>query len=264
MSTIGAGIVHGPSYINIYNNPVVYFQLKKRSLSRAVRVRRVKRGLVAGGGSQAPGAQSTTIGSKQIPALQLDSAGGPLSPNGLGAPTDEAATLERSPQVVNRVMLATEQDSTLEMAAARPSSPPEASDPAGTDVRSKLGKSGSNAQFFATADGKRDFADGRSSNQATWPLGVSSIQQARRLKHEKELQTRQLYNRISILQAEEERAVKKIEETRIKAQQMLEYKLQQEQMVRERQEQKAVALNRARDLVQEKRAEATIAAAKVE
>ena len=35
-------------------------------------------------------------------------------------------------------------------------------------------------------------------------------------------------------------------------------------MARERHEQKAVALNRARDLVQEKRAEATIAAAKAE
>jgi hypothetical protein len=56
-------------------------------------------------------------------------------------------------------------------------------------------------------------------------LGVSTITQARRLKHEKELQTRQLYNRISILQAEEEKAVKKIQETRMKAQQMLEYKI---------------------------------------
>lgn len=48
-------------------------------------------------------------------------------------------------------------------------------------------------------------------------MGVSTITQARRLKHEKELQTRQLYNRISILQAEEEKAVKKIQETRAKA-----------------------------------------------
>lgn len=80
-------------------------------------------------------------------------------------------------------------------------------------------------------------------------MGFGSIQQARRLKQEKELQTKQLYNRISILQAEEEKAVKKIEETRIKAQQMLEYKLQQEQMARERQEQKMIALSRARDLV---------------
>jgi hypothetical protein len=45
---------------------------------------------------------------------------------------------------------------------------------------------------------------------------------------------------------------------------MLEYKLQQEQMARERQEQKVIALNRARDLVQEKRAEAAVGAAKAE
>ena len=41
-------------------------------------------------------------------------------------------------------------------------------------------------------------------------LGVATLAQARRLKQEKELQTRQLYNRISLLQAEEEKAVKKI------------------------------------------------------
>lgn len=48
LSTIGAGIVHGPSYINIYHNPVVNFQGKKRSFSRANRVRKVRKGLVAG------------------------------------------------------------------------------------------------------------------------------------------------------------------------------------------------------------------------
>lgn len=57
-------------------------------------------------------------------------------------------------------------------------------------------------------------------------MGISSITQARRLKQEKELQTRQLYNRICILQAEEEKAVRRIADTRQKAQQMLEYKLQ--------------------------------------
>ena len=45
---------------------------------------------------------------------------------------------------------------------------------------------------------------------------------------------------------------------------MLEYKLQQEQMARERQEQKVIALSRARGLVQEKRAEAAVGAAKAE
>lgn len=74
LSTIGAGIVHGPSYVSIYNNPVLCFSLKKRSLSRAVRVRRVKRGLVAGGNHGAP--QWVTAGVKPIPALQLDPATG--------------------------------------------------------------------------------------------------------------------------------------------------------------------------------------------
>ena len=87
-------------------------------------------------------------------------------------------------------------------------------------------------------------------------LGVSTIAQARKLKQEKELHTRQLYNRISLLQAEEEKAVKKIQETRARAQQMLEYKIQQEQIQKERQEQKIIALNKARDLVDEMRAEA--------
>lgn len=45
---------------------------------------------------------------------------------------------------------------------------------------------------------------------------------------------------------------------------MLEYKLQQEQVMKERQEQKMLALNRARDLVQEKRAEALSGASKTE
>jgi len=46
--TIGAGIIHGPSYINVYHNPVVNFSSKKRSLSRATKARKVKRGHVAG------------------------------------------------------------------------------------------------------------------------------------------------------------------------------------------------------------------------
>lgn len=93
---------------------------------------------------------------------------------------------------------------------------------------------------------------------------MNTITQARRLKHQKELETRQLYNRICILQAEEERAVKKIQETRQKAQQMLEYKISQEQVAKERQERKLQALTKARDLVQEKRAEALSGQAKLE
>ena len=63
---------------------------------------------------------------------------------------------------------------------------------------------------------------------------VSTIKGARRLKYEKEAQARQRCQRISIMQAEEEKAVKKIHETRTKAMQMLEFKLQNEQMAKER------------------------------
>jgi hypothetical protein len=41
--------VHGPQYINVYHNPVVNFQAKKRSLSRATRARKAKKGQVVYG-----------------------------------------------------------------------------------------------------------------------------------------------------------------------------------------------------------------------
>ena len=41
-STIGAGIIHGPNFLNIYNNPVVNFS-KKRSTSRNGIMRKNKR-----------------------------------------------------------------------------------------------------------------------------------------------------------------------------------------------------------------------------
>lgn len=45
---------------------------------------------------------------------------------------------------------------------------------------------------------------------------------------------RKLHNRIALLQNEEEKALKRIEETRSKAQQMLELKIIQEENARER------------------------------
>ena len=50
--------------------------------------------------------------------------------------------------------------------------------------------------------------------------------QARKLREIKEMDVKKLHNRIALLQAEEERALKRIEETRIKANLMLENKLQ--------------------------------------
>lgn len=53
-----------------------------------------------------------------------------------------------------------------------------------------------------------------------------------------------------MLQAEEEKALKRIDETRSKAQQMIENKKQQEQLEKDRQDQKELALKKAKDMVQ--------------
>lgn len=52
-------------------------------------------------------------------------------------------------------------------------------------------------------------------------LGCGSISQARKIRGAKEKDVKQLHNRIAILQAEEERALKRIEETKKRAQRML-------------------------------------------
>ena len=52
----------------------------------------------------------------------------------------------------------------------------------------------------------------------------------------KEAEVRKLHNRIAQLQHEEERALKRIEETRDKANVMLENKIHKEQLARERYE----------------------------
>ena len=64
---------------------------------------------------------------------------------------------------------------------------------------------------------------------------------------------RKLHNRIALLQSEEEKALKRIEETRAKAQQMLELKIIQEENARERMTNKAKALEKAREIVSSKK-----------
>lgn len=48
-------------------------------------------------------------------------------------------------------------------------------------------------------------------------LGIQTITQARKLREQKEIDLKQLHTRIAQLQAEEERALKMIEDTRTKA-----------------------------------------------
>lgn len=86
-------------------------------------------------------------------------------------------------------------------------------------------------------------------------MSVSSVVQARKIRELKEQDVKKLHNRIALLQAEEERALKKIEETKVKAHSMLENKLQQEQYARDRYEKKETDLAKARGLVIEKRGE---------
>ena len=86
-------------------------------------------------------------------------------------------------------------------------------------------------------------------------MSVNSVAHARKMRELKEMDVRKLHNRIALLQAEEEKALKKIEETKLKAHMMLENKLQQEQHARERMEKKEHDLAKARGLVIEKREE---------
>lgn len=48
LASIGGVSFQSPSFINIYHNPVVNFEPKKRSMSRAVRARKMRKGQVAG------------------------------------------------------------------------------------------------------------------------------------------------------------------------------------------------------------------------
>ena len=56
-------------------------------------------------------------------------------------------------------------------------------------------------------------------------MSVNSVAHARKMRELKEMDVRKLHNRIALLQAEEEKALKKIEETKLKAHMMLENKL---------------------------------------
>ena len=67
-------------------------------------------------------------------------------------------------------------------------------------------------------------------------LGTSNVVQARKLREQKENDVKKLHIRIAMLQAEEEKALKRIDETRQKAQNMIEFKIQQEKFAKERTE----------------------------
>ena len=45
-------------------------------------------------------------------------------------------------------------------------------------------------------------------------IALSNVGQARQIRQHKELEVRRMHNRIAMLQAEEEKALKRIEETR--------------------------------------------------
>ena len=49
-------------------------------------------------------------------------------------------------------------------------------------------------------------------------LGLTSVTEAKRLREQKEQDVKKLHTRIAMLQAEEEKAMKRINETRSKAQ----------------------------------------------
>ena len=82
---------------------------------------------------------------------------------------------------------------------------------------------------------------------------IASVVEARKLRESRENDVRKLHNRIAMLQSEEEKALKRIEETRAKAQQMLELKIIQEENARERMQNKHKALEKARSIVLEKK-----------
>ena len=62
---------------------------------------------------------------------------------------------------------------------------------------------------------------------------LTSVVDARKMRNHRENEVRKLHNRIQMLQLEEDRALRRIDETRKKAQQMLDYKIQQEENAKE-------------------------------
>lgn len=113
-----------------------------------------------------------------------------------------------------------------------------------------------NYQAPFVQDSQEGSAAMNSSRHQNSVMGMQSVTMAKKLREQKEGDVKKLHNRIALLQAEEEKALKRIEETRYKAQQMLENKMQQEQYLRERAEYKEKALQEARDFVASKREEA--------
>jgi len=88
---------------------------------------------------------------------------------------------------------------------------------------------------------------------------VTTVVDARKMRMYKENEVRKLHNRISLLQIEEEKALKRIEETRAKAQQMLECKIEQEENAKQLHEKKTREMIKLRNLVQNTRdAEANV------
>ena len=80
---------------------------------------------------------------------------------------------------------------------------------------------GSANQHFQSA-----LASNRNFNQSVNTVqSITSVIEARKIRESRENDVRKLHNRIAMLQSEEEKALKRIEETRAKAQQMLELKI---------------------------------------
>lgn len=65
----------------------------------------------------------------------------------------------------------------------------------------------------------------QSINTVNTMQSINTVIEARKLRESRENDVRKLHNRIAMLQSEEEKALKRIEETRAKAQQMLELKI---------------------------------------
>jgi hypothetical protein len=80
---------------------------------------------------------------------------------------------------------------------------------------------------------------------------LSTLVDARKMRAHKEVEVRKLHNRIQVLQLEEDRALRRIEETRTKAQQMIDYRLQQEENIKSLQTKREREMIKLQSLAQE-------------
>jgi hypothetical protein len=78
-------------------------------------------------------------------------------------------------------------------------------------------------------------------------LSLNSVLHAKKLREAKEMEVKRLHMRIASLMEEEERAFKRIQQTKQKAQQILDFKIEQNQLNRERFENQETQLQRARE-----------------